>query len=411
MTEENKKKGGSFKVVLVLLLVFFILPGGVITGVYFLNQSFKTQANDILSNVPGPVGNYFDSFPTPQENTMKIKKISDYMLTIETTRAIDKLLVLKSDDTAVYNSVIKSMLRTNPNRTEIVLEGVRDSTMKKDVIANTIDQINTETSDELKKKADYLTSISVSTAIDEMKNIIKSSINGYKDLAAIVNVMDSEKASTLLKFMNKEDFDKTFEYIPFEKNVEIKKAIANDKNRRENLKNIADIYSTEDVNKLIDTIGNTKTYTIDELSVLYNELGPIKAGKILSKISDDTFTFNLINSIKENQVLENGKDTVTKDILKSLKIYKSFDDNTKELSDVYNQMTSDKVALLIKNMVRNSARPTEYTLDNGEKIVLTDEDIALSLLKSFSNKKISEILSLLDNNLASDLSRKMTLPN
>ena len=119
----------------------------------------------------------------------------------------------------------------------------------------------------------------------------------------------------------------------------------------------------------------------------------------------------IINSIKENQVLENGNDLITNDILKSLKIYKDFDDNIKELSDIYQMMSSEKVSALIKNMMRNSAEPTVYTLDNGENIVLTDEDIALSLLRSFSQKKVGEILSLLDSNLSSDLSRKMTLTN
>jgi len=408
MAEEKKK--GSFKIVILLLFIFIILPLGIISAVYFLNQDFQTQTNDVLSKMPGKLGEYFESLPTPKENLLQIKEISEYMLNIETKRAIDKLLLLKKEDSSVYTSVVKAMLRVNPNRTELILEGIRDNTVKKDVLANTIDQINKESEEELQKKVEYLNSITVSSALDEMRQIISSSINGSKDLAEILNAMEPNKAATLLKFMNKDEVDKVMQYIPFENQANIKKEIALEMSRRDDLKNIADIYSTEDVDKLLDSIGNTKNYSIDELAILYTELGPVKAGMVLSKVNDEKFVFSLINSIKENQVLENGKDIITKDILKSLKIYKDFDDNIKELSNVYSDMSSEKVAALIKNMIRNSAKPTVYTLDNGENIVITDEDIALSILKSFTKKKISEILSLLDDNLSSDLSRKLTLP-
>ncbi|MGB3368587.1 MAG: hypothetical protein WBA54_13920 [Acidaminobacteraceae bacterium] len=410
MSENNKKKGGSIKTILLILVIFVILPTLVLGSVYYFSDPFKDKVNSFASNVPGPLGNYFSALPTAGEVSDQIKTIGDYMLSVETQRAVDKMLVIKSEDEVVYNQVVKSMLRLNPNRTEAILEEIRRSTVKKDLIANTIDQIDKESVDDLTLQADYLQSLSTSTAIEEMKKIISSSINGYKDLAKILSIMDPLKAAELMGFLSDDDFSKTMQYVESEKANLIKTELVAESSRETELKHIAEIYSTDNIAKLVDLIGNTDNYTISELAVLYKELGTVKAGEILSRISDDEFVFDLINNIKGSEILASGEDKITKDILNSLKIHKEFDDNIKELTDIYVKMSSDKVASLIKNLVRNSSDPKVYTLESGENIVITDEALALGVLNNFTQNKVSEILGLLDDNLATDLSKKMTLP-
>lgn len=410
MSDNVKKKGGAVKTILLILVIFIIMPTLILGSIYYFSDPFKDKVNSFASNVPGPVGDYFNSLPTAGEVSDQIKTIGDYMLSVDTQRAVDKMLVIKAEDEVIYNQVVKSMLRLNPNRTEVILEEIRRNTVKKDLIANTIDQIDTESNEDLTKKAEYINSISTSTAIDEMQKIISSSINGHKDLAKILAVMEPLKAAELMKFLSDDDYNKTMQYIETEKANLIKTEMIAEKSKTNELKHMAEIYATNDVEKLVDLIGNTNTYTIQELSVLYKELGPIKAGELLSKVEDDAFTFALINNIKESEILENGEDKITKDILNSLKIHKDFDDNIKELTDIYVKMSSDKVASLIKNLVRNSTEPKIYTLDNGENIIITDEDLALGVLNNFTQNKVSEILGLLDDNLATDLSKKLTLP-
>jgi len=410
MSENNKKKGGSVKIILLVLVIFVILPTLVLGSVYYFSDTFKDKVNSFASNVPGSTGNYFNSLPTADEVSDQIKTIGDYMLSVETQRAVDKMLVIKSEDEVVYNQVVKSMLRLNPNRTELILEEIRRNTVKKDLIANTIDQIDKESVDEITLQAEYLQSISTSTAIEEMQKILSSSINGYKDLAKIMSVMDQVKAAGLMKFLSDDDFSRTMQYVEIEKENLIKIEIVAENSRKNEIKHIAEIYSTDNNSKLVDLIGNTNNYTVQELSVLYKKLGTVKAGKILAKVNDEAFVFALINKIKESEILESGEDKITKDILNSLKIHKDFDDNIKELTDIYVKMDSEKVASLIKNLVRNSSDPKVYTFENGENIVITDEDLALGVLNNFTQNKVSEIFGLLDDNLATDLSKKMTLP-
>ncbi len=410
MAEKKEEKGGALKTILILLLVLIILPMGVLSGFYFLSNTFKIEANKMLSNVPGPVGSYFNQFPTPQETSQQLKEIAEYYLDIDQSRAVDKLSLLSSEDSSVYDEVIKHMLRMNPNATKRILEDIRNSSIKKDIVLNTLDQIEAEKDENVKSKAEYLSSLSIQTAVEEMGYIIDSSVNGHKELAAYLNAMDDKMAGTLMEQLSTEDFNKTIGFMTDEKARSIRTTIADNKKRKTELENIATIYSAEDRSSLVDLIGDTNTYSIDELAKLYVELGPIKAGQVLSSIRNDDFTFELINEIRDQQIIENGTDKITSDILKSLKIYKEFDDNVTEMAEVYGNMDGNDVSNLIERMIRNSSAPRMYDLDSGETIIISDEDIALELLSRFDSSRVGELLANFDDTLASDISRKLTLP-
>lgn len=410
MADNDKKKSGKLKLILIVFIVFVVAPFTAVFGFYKFNDQFRLSANKVLSSVPGPIGSYFDGFPTAEETGEKIKQIAEYLLDIDNNRAVDKLTILKGEDENSYKEIIKIMLRINPNATKNILEEIRDSNIKKDVILSTLDKINEEKSQEIQSEADYLSELSLPTAIEEINYILSSSVNGHRDLAYIIDVMDVEKAATLMEKIDIEDYNKIMGFLTSNKVSLIRTEIADSKVRKNELQSISDIYVTEDIDKLATIIGDETNYPINELSLIYKNLGPIKSGKVLSKVNNDDFIFRLMSTIKENEIMNNGSDEITQDILKSLKIYKEFDDNVLELSNVYAKMSSDKVAEIIKKMIRNSSSPKEYELSSGEKIVITDEYLALEIMKHFNQKKIADILSYLDNILSSEISRKMTLP-
>ena len=393
-----------------IFIIFVLVPIVSIIGFYKMNEQFRLSANKVLSSVPGPVGNYFDGFPTAEETGEKMKQIAEYLLDIDTNRAVDKLTILNGEDQNAYKEIVKIMLRINPNATKNILEDIRDSSIKKDVILSTLDKINEEKSEEVQNEANYLSELSLPTAIEEMNYIISSSVNGHRDLAYIIDVMDVGKVAKLMEKLNIEDYNKIMGFLTSNKVNLIRTEIADSKVRKNELQSISDIYITEDIDKLAAIIGDETNYPAEELSLIYKNLGPIKSGKVLSRVSNDDFIFKLMSTIKENEIMNSGSDEITQDILKSLKIYKEFDDNVLELSNIYAKMSSDKVAEIIKKMIRNSSSPKEYELSNGEKIIITDEDLALEIMSNFNQKKIADILSYLDNILSSEISRKMTLP-
>lgn len=407
---EKKKKGGGGKILLTLLIIFIVVPLLGAGATYFLYPPFKVAANNVLSNLPGPVGSYFSNMPTEQETSDKINSISEYLLKVETDRAVDKLSLIKKDDSAMYDSIVKTMLRINPNATKAIIEALRANSLTNDAASTTLEQIKKDQEEDYTKKAKFLEGLSVNTAVEEVNFIVSNSVNGYREVAKTMDYMDPIIAAKIMEKLPPDIFKKINLAMTEEKAALVRTEMTNRKSNIQSLGNTAQILSSQDVTKLVDTLGNTNTYRMDELAIIFINLGPIKAGKVLSGVEDDKFVNEVISAIKEKRIEDTGKDEITKDILKTLKIYKEFDDNVSELVTVYDKMKTDVVAVNITTLMKNNSSPKTYTLDNGENIVITDEDLALAILSKFSQKKIGDILSAVDDALSSELTRKLALP-
>lgn len=408
-TEESKKskgKGGC----LVILLILFLTPLLALGTLYFLNKDFKLNVNGIMSNMPGAVGDYFEKFPTRAEEVEQIRMVSDYMLQLDASRAVDKLLILQKDDARAYDDVIKDMLRINPNKTKNILEAIREATVNKDALSNTVQGISEEQAEDLKAKAAYISGLPLTAAVTEVEAIIADSINGHKNAAEIFEFIEDDVAVSILYQLSQVDREKIFAALSDEKAASIRNAYSANQRRIADLVQISDLYSSENASSLVDTIGNLSSYTIEDLAVIFKNIGPRKAGEVLAKVEDETFVFDLIAKIKANELLNEGEDLLTPDILKSLKIYREFDDNVLELIEVYQEMEMNKVVQIVRNMMLNASPSKVYELNNGETITISDEDLILEILTSFPQEKIASILSALDQTLSSELTRKLALP-
>jgi flagellar motility protein MotE (MotC chaperone) len=405
--EVKKKKSGGC---LIVLLVLLLTPVLVVGALYIFNKDFKLSVNSVMSNVPGPVGSYFESFPTREEEQAQIRVISDYMLSIEESRAVDKLMVLKAEDKGAYDDVIKDMLRTNPNKTKNILDAIRGLSVTTDVIISTVDQINQEKQSDLQSVADYWAALPTTSAVEEINQMIASSINGYKSVAEIIDLMDPSVAETILYQLDSTDLNKILANLTDAQALAIKEAHMTTTRRNSDLEQMASVFKGEDASTLIQTLGNSQTYTVDELAVIYKAMGAKKAGEVLAKSTDDAFVFNVIEKMKENELLDSGSDNLTPDVLKSLKVYKEFDDNVSELVNVYSKMGTDKVASILQNMLLNASPSKVYDLSNGDFITISDEKLVLDILGSFTQAQKAEILSLLDNTQSTELTRMLALP-
>lgn len=407
---KSKSKGGGGKIILTLLVIFVVVPAIATAALYFLFPSFKSMTNSVLMNVPGPVGAYFSAMPTEQEVTDQINGIAEYLLKVEVSRAVDKLALIKKDNANMYDSIIRTMLRINPNATKGIVEALRANSLSKDTATATLEQIKKEQDADYSKKAKFLEGLTVNTAVEEVNFLVGNSINGFREVAKTLNYMDPIIAAKIMEKAPSDIFKKIINAMDPEKGALVRTEMTNRKTSLQSLGNTAQILSSQDITKLVTTLGNINTYKMDELAIIFINLGPIKAGKVLSGVQDDKFVNEVISAIKTKRVEDTGKDEITKDILKTLKIYKQFDDNVNGLVTIYEKMKTDTVAANIQTMMKNNTSPKTYTLDNGENIVITDEDLALAILSKFSKKKIGDILSVVDNALSSELTRKLALP-
>lgn len=410
--KKTEKELSVGKILLVVFLVFIVTPI-LITGIiYYTNDSFKMEANEVLTKFPGPLGDHFKTYPTKNElNEQKIS-IAKYLVEIDNNRAIDKLTLIKNEDEVLYNDIIKLMLRLKPDKAKAVINEIRKNLIKKDIILRTVDQIETEKEKEITDKAKYYESLTAITAVKEIESAINNNQITYFKLASIFQNMKNENAAYLLKYID-ENMRKNIidNYNLDEKKSSIDTLLSTMHDKEVKLMHTADIYATENPEKLVNTIGNTETYKVNELAVIYKSIGVKKGAKVLSQTNDEAFVHELVNEIKEREILINGEDLLTDDMLKAYKIYRDFDKNVAELTSIYDKMSDAQIANLIKRMIRNSTTSKKYTLNNGETITITDEDLALTILKNFNERKLAAILTNLDNNLAADITKKLSMPS
>jgi flagellar motility protein MotE (MotC chaperone) len=407
---KGKGKGKAILGIIILLIIIILLPVIIFGSIYFLNEDFRLEANRVLRDAPGSIGNYFEKMPTESEKQTQIMEIAMYMLDIDKLRAVDKLEKIKSEDAKLYDNIIKYMIRDNPNRTKDILDVVRSHEINEDLIISTINEIEQEVNDELKDDATELMNLTLSLAKEQMEDIINSSVNGYLLLAETLKNLEDENIAKLLDVLDSEDFNIVINKFSKDQQNKIKKIISNNRTTMNDLNNIIEIYKTKNSEYLSAILMENGQYSMDELVYIYEELGPKLSGKVLAKTKNEEFVVLLTSKIKENQILTDGEDILTKDILKSLKLFSEYDDNLNELTDIYLTMDSQKVADALEGMMRSSIVPEIYALDNGETIEISDEDIAIEILNNFNENKKGEIIGLMTDSMASQVSRKLSIP-
>lgn len=406
--DEKKSNGGSL--VAAILGAIIIAPLVVFGAAYYLSGAFRDVVNPVLSQLPGPVGGFFDTYPTREETTGQVQEIASYFLSIESDRAVDKLSLIKKEDINLYNEVVKGMLRQNPNEADAILELLRQASLKKNVLTSVVESINSERDTALTDRAKYIDSLGMISAIQELRMIIDENRDGIRTASDILAFSANDRVASYLENLKPEDKNQILANFSAEKANTIRALMSNRESALTDLKNTAEILSTENADKLSVTLGSEATYKIDQLGVIYSEMGPVKAGEVLSKVADQDLVFKVLNTVKEQQQLKNGEDKLTEDIQKALKVYKAFDDNIIELNNIFSKLDDQKIADILKKYLQNAGTYKSYPLSNGDEIKISDEDLAVAVLKKMSQKKVAAIMTYFDNNLSSEVSKKLALP-
>ncbi len=406
--EGSEKKGVS--TLAAVLGALLIAPLVIFGAAYFLSDTVKNTVNPVLSQLPGPIGAFFDSYPTQNETSSQVQEISNYFLSIDKSRAVDKLNLIKKEDMALYNEVIKGMLRQNPNEADAILEMLRQSNLKKNVLISTVESIKQENDTALADRAKYVDSLTMIGALEELHLIINENRDGIRKVADILEFSADERVAGYLENLRPEDRTQILSNFSSEKANTIRSLMSNRENHRLELKNTAQILSTEEASKLALTLGNEETYKVEDLAVIYGEMGPVKSGEVLAKVQDEALVFKVLNTVKDQQTLKNGEDKLTGDIQKALKVYKAFDDNTNELNSIFSKLDDQNISDILKKYFQNAGAYKAYPLDNGDEIRISDEDLAIAVLKKMSQKKVASILTFFDSTLSSEVSKKLALP-
>ncbi|MDO4772692.1 MAG: hypothetical protein Q4A72_03930 [Bacillota bacterium] len=398
------------KKVLIILMILVVVPLLAMTALYFTVDPFREMANNVLAKLPGSFGEKFANIPGDGEIGEQIDEIADYLLSADTDRAVDKLLLAESNDKATYELLLKQMNRTDPNKTAKLLEAVRQSKLQESPIMDTLSKIKEEEEKEHKLSAEYLSGLSLSNQLQEVKKILDEEKDAHEKLAKVFASLPEGAVLNLLPLLKESDKDQIISHFEADKALNFKKKLKEKEERLDNIKTVAATFQPIEAKELAKTLGPDSAYEKEELAMIYTELGPKKAGEILSKVDDDVFVKDMLKRIRDRERLGKGEGAFSENLIESLNIYKKYDDKMDELVSIYMEMDEDRTAKMIKTLYLNASEPKVYPLKNGEQIVISDEDLALDLLRSFSYKKTAAILSHFDNRIASDIFTKLALP-
>ena len=186
-------------------------------------------------------------------------------------------------------------------------------------------------------------------------------------------------------------------------------------NKRSNeaieLEELAKVYETKSVELAIDLLGNTDSYSMEELAIIYSNLSTLKSSKILSNIEDEGFIQDLFSSIIRYEGLIKSEENITQKISKGIEFFKEYYEKINNLVMIYDKMTPEKVAKIVENMVGNTNAITAIELEAENILELTDRDIIIDVLSKLRKQNQSKILDLLETETATQVTRLLARPN
>ncbi len=409
---EKENKGLSIgKIIIIIILVFTFVPVSVLSILYFTNENFKYIANGHMSNAPGGIGKYFQSFPTRDERETQKRNVANYLLDLDASRAVDKLVLIKKEDEVLYSDLVKIMTEKNAKKTEPILELIRDNSIKKDILISTIEQIDNEKKLSLSDQAKYYETLSIASLVQEISRVLREGVVSFSNMSLIIEQMNEKVAVSVLNNLDGEMTLKILSrFESLEKGKKLQGIVAQLKDKERSLISVAQIYDTEMPDKLMDDLGQIKKYKLEELSIIYRNMSILQSAQILSKSEDKDFTFKLLNQIKGDEIIREGNDLITSDLIKGMKFFGEYNTRISDLVNVYKKMEPQQIADLIAKLYRNNKGVTKYSLENGESLTITDKDIAIDVLKKLPVKVTAEVVASLDADLGSEISKSLALP-
>lgn len=403
---ETEKRSPKLRFLIILLIVLLLIPISILTLFYNLNQTFKRNANEFLSKMPGALGNYFANIPTEMERREKIQYLSEYYLELDPNTAAEKIYILKKDDEKLYVELIKSMNSISFTKTEEIINRIRNMELRKDLLFSVYEEVLKEEEEKFLSEVTRIENQDIILSIREIEN-------NYSD-RDFLRVLEEVNIDTLGEILYYVDSDLQ-DYILSSFNHSKKNAILSVINRKTkeiiDLEEIAKVYETKPIDVAIDILGNTDTYSMDELAIIFSNLSVLKSSEILSKVEDENFIQDLFSSIIRYEGLRNSELNITQNISKGIEFFNEYSEKINDLVMIYDKMSPERVAKIVESMIGNTNPIASLELEEENILEISDRDIIIDVLSKLRKQNQSRILDYMEPETASLLTRLLASPN
>ncbi|MCF6463337.1 hypothetical protein [Clostridium sp. Cult1] len=407
---ELPKKGKKKKLKLILIVVLIIIPILVIGLIYYNNMTFKSKINKVLGNVPGGVGEYFKSSPTESERNDKKTFLANHYLSLDPAIAADKLYIVKKDDEKLYSEIIRLMNSNSTSRTGEIIKLVRNIELRKDLLFSIHDEIQKEKQNELLDEINRLENQDLLLTINEIENRIQTDHEFKENILDIFTLMDEGKAKDILYYMDDGIREDVLSSLSNDKRTSLESRLSTKKIEITKLADLANFYEVKPIEEILEEVGNSNKYSMEELGIIYKNFSILKSAEILSKIEEDSFVEELFGAIRKEEELNGEEESITNEISKSIQFITEYNKKIDDLVTVYNKMSPDKVAKIVEQMMGNNTTVTALEINSEPIFQLTDASIIIDVLSRMRNKTLSSIMDYMSTENASRLTQALARP-
>lgn len=291
-------------------------------------------------------------------------------------------------------------------KTEEIINRIRNMELRKDLLFSVYEEVLKEEEEKFLSEVTRIENQDIILSIREIEN-------NYSD-RDFLRVLEEVNIDTLGEILYYVDSDLQ-DYILSSFNHSKKNAILSVINRKTkeiiDLEEIAKVYETKPIDVAIDILGNTDTYSMDELAIIFSNLSVLKSSEILSNVEDENFIQDLFSSIIRYEGLRNSELNITQNISKGIEFFNEYSEKINDLVMIYDKMSPERVAIIVESMIGNTNPIASLELEEENILEISDRDIIIDVLSKLRKQNQSRILDYMEPETASLLTRLLASPN
>lgn len=406
--EQQNNKRGKRKWVIILTAI--VLPILILSLLYFNNMSFKLRVNNLLSRVPGGIGDRFKTLPTDFDSQEKKAFLADYYLSLEPADAADKLYIIKKDDEQLYSEIIRLMNSNSSSKTGEIITLVRSLESRKDLLSSIYDEVQAEKEKQFQGEVSRLESQDLTLTIHEIENRYEKEADFKERLPQILSQMNENRVVNILFYIEDSLRGEILNKLDRDLKARLDNKLVSKNMERNNLISLASFYEAKPSDELLDEIGNSEKFSFEELGIIYKNLSILKSAEVLSQIEDDGFKEQLFTAIRREEELTGEESSVINDISRAVQFMTEYNSKIDDLVSTYNRMSPDRVARIVEKMMENEDTVTSLEINSEPLYEISDATIIVDVLSRMNNKTLSSIMDNMKTDNASKLTQMLARP-
>ena len=396
------------RVLFVIFMLMLIIPILIIAVLYNVNANFRNTVNMIKSPV---ISKLNDRKLTPEERKKRVDYLAKRYTESSEQTAVDKLYTIKKEDGSLYQDILSAMNAKNPKKTKAIVEKIRSKELNKDFLVRNYEEAVGVAGEELATQAKALEKSDLLPAKEEIRRKIHDS-----DVGKLISLLSSKKLAEVLYYRTEPESADLLRKLDDQKALEVRAEMETLKYNRENLKSTAGILEKKPISDAVSYINSHPELTAEQLAVILENLSLPKAASVAARVSDRNRVDDAFYQLSLLERLLEKDEGRASDISDLVDYISEYEKKINELVSYYKKVEANVAAPIFEKLLNNNKDVSVLTVSDpsglGEKLFkTTDRKVALDVASRMKPKNVSEIISVMDSNIAALFTELLAHPD